>query len=229
MIKKHQNMCFTRYILLCTIICQFNSVLSQKKIPVFPEYSKTIDQLIPFGWMIDNSISGDFNNDSLIDIAIVSSVRDRSSGYILNRYLIIALKISDDKFQLNLTSNKIFGNNEWGLQGNDPFDELNYADNKLNVKFFTGGTLHFSYIYSFILENSTWVLSDYFVEEYDIFNVDQNGNIIDYCITEFDLLNKQRTKYDIKNGTKTNIERVYFNVGKISLQEIDATGGMDWE
>ncbi|WP_291103272.1 MULTISPECIES: hypothetical protein [unclassified Flavobacterium] len=143
------------------------SQIDNYKFPKIKPIGKNKNDFIPTDWTILDTISGDFNKDSLNDIAVVIQTKkpllfeDKtcfSTEPFYPKILIILLRQTDKTFQLSTTATKLFGNCNWDIQGQEPFEKIEVRRNTLGIKFLTGGTSRNSLSYYFRLQNNEWYL-----------------------------------------------------------------------
>jgi hypothetical protein len=135
--------------------------------PKIVQTGKSLTDFVPLNWKIRDTISCDFNKDSLKDWAIVietikplvfEDTTCFSSEPFYPKMLIVIFKQSDETFQLSTFATKLFGNCNWGVQGLDPFDKIFVRRNTLGITFLTGGTLRNYISYFFRFQNNDWYL-----------------------------------------------------------------------
>lgn len=122
---------------------------------------------VPIGWKIRDSLSIDFNNDKLIDFAFVIQTEQPlkfedtecfSTQPFYPKILLVLKRQKDKSLLLTTTATKLFGNCNWGVEGQDPFNKLVLRKNTLGIIFLTGGTTRNWLSYYFRFQNEDWFL-----------------------------------------------------------------------
>lgn len=143
------------------------SQVDNYKFPKITLTGQNKNDFIPSGWTIRDTVVCDFNKDSLIDVAIVIETKQPlifedttcfSTQPFFPKMLIVLLRQPDKTLQLKTTAKKLFGNCNWGVQGLDPFEKLDWNRNTLGITFLTGGTLRNWLTYYFRLQDNDWFL-----------------------------------------------------------------------
>ncbi len=145
---------------------------------------KNLNDFVPMGWEIRDSVFGDFDEDKLMDIAIVIQTKEAlklndttcfSDQPFFPKMLIVLLRRPDKTLRLSITATKLFGNCNWGVQGQDPFEKIENRRNTLGVIFLTGGTLRNYLSYYFRFQNNDWYLIGSESQQYWAGHTDEDG------------------------------------------------------
>lgn len=137
--------------------------------PGIPKSGQSLKDFVPANWKIRDTISYDFNKDGLKDYAVViESVRPVeikhdtvcfSDEPFYPKLLFILLKKEDNTLILSSSNSKMFGQCNWGVQGEDPYVGISIHNNTLGVVFLTGGTERNEISYFFKYQNKDWYLT----------------------------------------------------------------------
>lgn len=205
-----------------------------QSIPSIQITSNKIENFIPNGWEIISNIKQDFNNDRLLDYAIVIQSKDIinntiGDGFYSQKLLLIIFAKSNNTFQKSLQTNKLFGIGNWGIQSSNPFVKMESDKKYLKLSFSTGGTLRAYMTYYFQYRNNDWILSKYTSAIFEWWSVDSyitefnfiNGVQLDLKTQKNKVIKKLKSTID-ENLKINNLEnRIY------KLSELDASNFID--
>jgi hypothetical protein len=160
-----------RKVICFCISCIFSILChSQPKDFTFPSIlrsGKSINDFVPAGWKLKDSVSGYFNQEKRKDWVLVIENNDSLSIVDTNCYsdqpfyakmLIAIVKQSENAYQVSSIATKIFGKCNWGIQGSDPYVSLSKRGNSFAIAFSDGGTLRNLYTYYFRFQQEEWFL-----------------------------------------------------------------------
>jgi hypothetical protein len=174
------------------ILFLFLSVLAGARNFDFPDIrssAKDIDDFIPEGWTLMDSVSGDLNKDGFADKALVieyddSVVETRPNGCSRldhPRILLVLLKNASGKYTLALQDNSfLYRTGEAGLMHGDPYEKMDINGDTLSIDFMRSRG-HMSYDFVF-KDDDLWLISAY--NSY----VSTTGTIDEW---EFDFVNQK--------------------------------------
>ena len=147
--------------------CETYSQIDNFKFPQIELIGKSFQDFVPTNWKIKDSISGDFNKDTLQDIILIvesnkTIVTNKNECFSTEPFypkmIIICFRKKDGTFYLSRTANKLFGKCNWGIQGEDPYEKTLKRRNTFGVKFLTGGTTRNYLTYYFRFQDNDWYL-----------------------------------------------------------------------
>ncbi|MEQ7800624.1 hypothetical protein ABDJ41_12530 [Pedobacter sp. ASV1-7] len=142
--------------------------------PVLPEYGKSADLILPQNWKIIDSISGDLNNDSIKDMALVfefyrpvkenRAYGDNNTEIIteIQKPRILAIyfrRSAKGSYRISVQNNNFMLRAEEGGEMGDPIRPMSIADNKLTLSFEGGGHWRWKLNYSFKYQDKEWQLT----------------------------------------------------------------------
>lgn len=129
--------------------------------PKLPAVSKTVDNFIPKGWEILDSVLSDLNGDKVADLCLVIQYKDTVNEIMPgnweweNRPRILVFLFKDkhsNGYKLALQNNHIIPRAGTGKQGGDPFDGLRVNNYVITIGGNMGGE------YSFRFQNGDFFL-----------------------------------------------------------------------
>lgn len=142
--------------------------------PVLPEHGRSVQSLVPDNWQVIDSISGDLNNDNIMDLALVvefyrpvkekRAYGDNETEIITElqkpRILAIYFRRSASGAYRRITQNNnfILRSEEGGAMG-DPLRPLKIESNSLILSFEGGSNWRWKLNYSFKYQNKDWQLT----------------------------------------------------------------------
>lgn len=213
------------------LLCSLYGNEQELKFPFPPiiHKAKNISNFVPQGWIIRDSVMTDFNSDQLKDFAIVIQTK---KPYLFNdtdcfsdqpfypKILIIAFQNSDKTYILSITTTKLFGTCNWGVQGADPFQKLELRKNSLGITFLTGGTNRnwFSFYFKFIKNDWYTIGADAY--QYWAGHTDGKDAFFNQSINL--LTGDKETYYEDENKNRNSYKKTKFKVKPlIKLSDFD--------
>lgn len=159
-------------LMICLLLCCLFSSVTYSQIknfefPSIPKSGKSINDFIPIGWKLKDTVSGDFNLDKQNNLVMVIERRDSLSFEdticfgrepFYPRMLITVFKQAGEDYKTSVIATNMFGTCNWGIQGTDPYDGLSKRGATFVIEFSDGGTLRNIWTYYFTFQNGHWFL-----------------------------------------------------------------------
>lgn len=134
---------------------------SQCDFPALPKTGNTIRSFVPKGWVIKDSVKGDFNKDKLEDIIIVlaNKVEDNNESYEYdcNRPLVILQKTNFGYSLSAYTTKGVLCKRCGGAFG-DPYESISLEGNVLNINHYAGSAWRWTKNFTFRFQQNKWML-----------------------------------------------------------------------
>lgn len=201
-------------LILFLLLCHTAIHAQPFKFPILPEYGKSVESMIPQGWKIIDSISGDLNDDRIKDIAFVlefyrpvkenRAYGDNNTEIITEvqkpRILAIYFRRSvNGSYRLSTQNNNFMLRSEEGGAMGDPIRPMNIQANKLILSFEGGGNWRWKLNYSFRHQDKEWLLTKANNYAYQEGSDEMNDK-------QYDFINNKKTVTSgrISSGTLTN-------------------------
>ncbi|MEZ5046619.1 MAG: hypothetical protein R2831_06470 [Chitinophagaceae bacterium] len=135
--------------------------LAQCPNPIIPKSGKTIQDFVPKGWFIKDSIEGDFNQDKLQDAVLLiahnQELDDSKVDYDCNRPLIILQGTNSGYILSAYTKDGVLCKHCGGVFG-DPYESITLKNNVLNINHYGGSAWRWTNNYTFRFQNKRWEL-----------------------------------------------------------------------
>ena len=164
--------------------------------PNIPTKGTKLEDFVPKDWSILKTVTCDFNSDGTLDNAMVikHTVPIDSSNF-SPKMLLVVFQGHDKVFELNLSTFKFFGEGLWGVQGSEPFSNLELDKKSLKTTFWTGGSSVVKMEYSFQFIEKEWLLTKYMSTFYE----HSSKNL---WVDDVDFIEQVEYTYTKKNGKK---------------------------
>jgi hypothetical protein len=136
--------------------------------PNFINEGSSARQFAPKGWFVSDSVTGDLNKDSLLDIAFILKKKDKvvvkgndgDEYEMLSEVLAVALKGKGGKYLLTETNKKILIDNNYPPTSVPSFSSMRIANGVFNIEFsfdYINGNFYF-YTYKFRFQRGQFQL-----------------------------------------------------------------------
>lgn len=194
------------FIILLLMYCSWNRTYA---VPT------TITDLIPKSYIIIDSAQTDFNNDGLLDFALVVRAKDSiilktdtvcfGDSVYYPKQIMIFFAERNKQYKLSITTSEIFGACNWGIQGSDPFRKIGVKKNCLTISLMTGGTLRCELLYTVRFQNNDWYIIGATSNVYQV-------PYSDLYVTDIDLITGNSDHYVLRERKSSYNKRVKPNL-----------------
>ncbi len=138
------------------------------KYPIIERVKKNLTEFIPTGWVILDSVSFDYNNDSLLDyVVIIETIENVKYNKMWGSVememddkprILFILKGTKNGFSLGCQANElILTSGQGGMMG-DPYQGISVSGNKICTSFWGGSRDKWNLSHCFIYQNNNWIL-----------------------------------------------------------------------
>jgi hypothetical protein len=219
------------YLILLLAFSQYFAFSQKNKFsfPKISEKGKSLNDFVPSKWKIIDSAFFDLNNVKQRDYVFVieSSDSAKISDSCVNntpfypKMLLIILQQSDGSFKLSTVATKFFGDDycNWGVHGQDAYENIFKRGNTLGINFSTGGSLMTVLYYYFKFGNGDWYLVG---AKREIYMVGKAYEGMD--VEDINLLTGERKNYDtsdFKKGKKIIKKSIVEHKSRIKLKDFE--------
>jgi hypothetical protein len=136
--------------------------------PIIERFKKNMTEFIPTGWVILDSVSFDYNNDSLLDYVVLIETIENAEykkrwGNVEMEMddkprILFILKGREDGFSIDCQANElILTSGQGGMMG-DPYQGVSVSGNKICTSFWGGSRDKWNLSHCFIHQNNNWIL-----------------------------------------------------------------------
>ena len=175
-------------------------------------------------WETSDSISVFFDYENFYGSVVVK--KDDSDGH-FDRVLLLYEYDENDKFIYVFSTSVLFGSNDWGINGDDPYDGVLMTNNGLAIRFVSGdpvNRLQQEYYFGFS-SKGLW-LKSHKARYFNITDVDESGCLNLEYVEEFDFVNNRVLKYDFLDQERVNLIVDSIEPRLLLIDDINAMEGI---
>lgn len=175
-------------------------------------------------WETSDSISVFFDYENFYGSVVVK--KDETDGR-LDRVLLLYEYDGNEKFVYVFSTSALFGPNDWGVNGDDPYDGVLMTINGLVVRFVSGDPVNrLQQEYCFGFSSKGLWLKSHKARYFNITDVDESGSLNIEYVEESDFVNNKVLRYDFVDQERVNLEVDSIEPQLLLINDIHAMEGI---
>jgi hypothetical protein len=203
-------------VVLCMLIAKLS--FSQNEVLVkLPKTGKNIRSFIPKGWIVIKEVRGDFNKDGIKDAAVVTVDSIGEKITLDSNRSVIILQGNQNGFQLSAYSAKAVLCISCGGIFGDPFEGIEFKDDKLIIYHYGGSAWRWSVTDKFRFKNNQWSLIGETKNSY--WDVKECKALNDFAGTDFKDINFVTGGFEVKRISE-NCKLLEHKKGKMKVSPL---------